>query len=128
MRKLLIIIACFALFYFIDVSKLNKNNKRTIIKEIVYLEKKYNNKLLKKYNIDPDELEKTCSSSKKIPKCKKEYIIKNTSLTEKEYQDIFIHPLEQIKNTKDHIENTYENLIDTINNLSELIDTLDDLN
>jgi|SRR5690554_3847310 len=120
MNKLFIVICCFSLLYLSSI----KQNKNVLYKEIISLEKQYNDKLLIKYNIDPTKLHNVCSSQDNLPKCKKQYIMNNTNLSEKEYEDIFLHPIEHIKNAKDNIEDSYNNIVDKFSNISELIETL----
>jgi len=95
--------------------------------QLLSLEESYNDKLLLAHNINPSELKEACAKINDYnerTEFRKRYIMENANLTETEYQEIFVHPLSQITQTK---ENTMSDLKTTYEDIKEKIDKLEDL-
>lgn len=109
----------------------NDDALTSLYQQMRSLEEVYNNKLLIAHGIDPHELQEQStkiSDYKTREEFKKNYIMEKADLTDQEYQDIFVHPLSQITNTKEttinDIKNSYEEIKEKINNLENLIELI----
>ncbi len=103
---------------------------QSLYQQILSLENTYNDKLLTAHGINPldlkEKLENITGDTEK-EEFKKNYIMENGNLTEKQYQDIFVHPLMKItdsSSTVNDIENTYQAIKDKVIYIENLINTL----
>lgn len=143
MKKILIIILCLTFFKLMDFnlqSLINPSKNESInmsetvthlYNKMVFLETSYNNKLLKQYDINPDELNTKLEKIEdrvERENFKKQFVMEHTNLTEDEYQDIFVHPLTQIKNssidTISDLDELYTNLKTNVDYLESIIDSI----
>ncbi len=123
--KLCLTLICLYLFLEItDVEKFFKYNGKSLYDHILSLEEAYDNKLLTAHGINSKELNSQCDNEK----CRKEYIINKAKITEKEYQDIFNHPVAMLRNSKEKteksIKNTYDEFKEKIKTIYEIIEIL----
>ena len=131
MTKFLVVLFSIFILYSMDIGNKIKNyRKDTLYNEIISLEKKYQNKLLIAYDIDPLILAETCNITnyQEQQKCQKQYIMNKANLSEKEYEDIFVHPLQQLISTKEttikELKSSYEKIKQQITDIDDVIDVI----
>ncbi|HEY8363963.1 MAG TPA: hypothetical protein VIK84_00195 [Haloplasmataceae bacterium] len=124
MNKLCVLCICTYLFYYIGTNLPIANvNYKSLYQEFLKLEAKYNEKLLRAHNINPQELHEACiiyENYDEKKNCSKSYIIEHTNMSEETYQDVFVHPISYIK----EYLNNYETIKDKIFDINELIDMI----
>ncbi len=141
MKKAILLILCVYLFQsnaikqYIPDSEANHNTHtnelNNLYQQFISLEKKYNDKILKSYGINPQELKTQCdiyTDYNEKKECRMHYIMNKTNLSEQEYHDKFIHPLQQISDSKEttlnNVKNTYDDLKEKIDKIENLINVL----
>ncbi len=131
MKKILVILFCFYIYKSNTLQNIisNSDNKTNIYQTFLSLEDKYDDKMLRSYNINPDDLRLELSQikgEKAKEDYKREYIMEKANISESEYQDRFVHPVSQIKQTSsesiEDIKKAYEYIETKVESIENLLD------
>lgn len=142
MKKIFVIFICLYIFqtntfqnmisHFVS-KETSSESEKNIYQTFLSLEEKYNDKILKSYNIDPDALKQKLSQiegEKAKVEYKKQYIMDKTNISESEYQEKFVHPVSQLRQSStesiEDIKNAYQYVKDKVENIENLINLFKD--